>query len=383
MSKSNFLKLAVLAAAFMFLPFSAAQAYAVRTGESIYIPKDQAIDGNLYAAGSNLTIDGEVRGDVICVAGQSITINAKVTGDVICFGQSLTINGEVGGNVRVAGNNVIINNIVGRNVNVAGTSLILGKDAKIGWDVLLTTANGEIRGEVGGSVYGVVRNLVVAGKIVKNLDIDLSHEVNKKKANSLEITSESKILGDINYTANKDLQLNKDNVNGKITRNIPKKQEGNLFLAYLISRLFAIFSALIVGLVLVSLWRNTIIKVTDKMKEKIWPSLGWGAVLLIITPVICILLAVTIIGIPLALILGGLWLLANFACKIITAVLVGRLIFKHLKQKESEKLLLEMTVGVVVCWLLFSIPFVGWALSLIAILVGLGASWIHFRKISA
>ena len=362
---------------FLVLPLKT-QAFTTRAGDSVYIPKDQVIDGNFYAAGSNLTVDGDVQGDVIC-AGQNVTISGKVDGDVICAAQTLTINGVVGGNVRSTGNTVTVNGSVGRNINVAAMSFILGNDANVGWDVLVGAALTEIRGTINGGLQGAINNLIVSGHVVKNIDIHIDSYANKNNGGQLKITDQAKIDGDVNYWANKNGDINQNNVSGKITHNIPTARANGLFLTFILNRLYAIFSALLVGLVLVSVWRKHILALTKRMEVNLAAAIGWGAVLLFITPIICILLLLTLIGIPLAIILAGLWILAMFICKIVTAVLAGRFIFRKLKQKETEKLLLEMTVGVIVCWLLFAIPILGWALSLVAIWWGFGGAWLYFR----
>ncbi|MEI7452293.1 MAG: polymer-forming cytoskeletal protein [Candidatus Falkowbacteria bacterium] len=379
MSKKLFLKIGLFALIALVLPFSAARAFEVRSGDSVYIPKDQIISGNFYTAASNLTIDGQILGDVIC-AGQNVVINGKVDGDVICAAQSLNINGEVNGNVRVAGNNIDINGAVARNVNLMSATALISANAKVGRDILLAVDKSEFRGTVGGSIYGAANNLLVAGTVGDGINVKIG-QYNGDKNTGLIIADGAKVAGNVTYSSEQEAKINKDNVGGQIVRQAESQARPNLFLAYIMSQFYAIFSALLVGLIIVSLWRKTTIKITDRIKTDHWASIGWGFILFFVSPIICIILALTVIGIPLALILAGLWLLANFACKLLTAIFIGRLIFKKLKQKESEKLLLEMTVGVFVCWMIFSIPILGWIASLWAICMGCGASWLVFRKI--
>jgi len=364
---------------FLLITPSKGQAFEGRSGDSIYIPKDQVISGNFYAAGSNITIEGNIQGDLIC-AGQTVNINAQVDGDIICAAQTLNISGEVGGNVRVAGNSVNLNGLVNRNLNVLAATLILGSDAKVNWDALLMVGQAEVRGIVSGSLHGSAQNLLVSGQVGKNIDIRLSNYKNKKDQGRLKITDQAKIDGNVIYWANSAADISQNNVSGQVTHNTPQSGDHKLLAAFIINRLYAIFAALLVGLVLVSVWRKTILGLTDKMEKEPAATIGWGAVLLFFTPIVCLILFMTIIGIPLALILLGLWLLAMFICKIITAVLAGRMLFRKLKYKESEKLLLEMTIGVVICWLLFIIPIVGWALSLVAVWWTMGGAWLYFKR---
>jgi cytoskeletal protein CcmA (bactofilin family) len=131
--------IAIFSLAFVLAIPATAKAFSVKTGDSIYIPQGEVIDGNLYAAGASITIDGDVQGDVICGA-QTLNINGKVGGDVICGAQSININSEIGGNVRVGAQSVNIKGSVARNVNVAGGVIVLDKDASVGWDMLVAVA---------------------------------------------------------------------------------------------------------------------------------------------------------------------------------------------------------------------------------------------------
>jgi len=380
MSKKLIFSLVIVAAFFTLLPLKSSLASEVRTGDTVYIAKDQIIDGNFYAVGNNLTIDGEVKGDVIC-AGQLVTINAKVGGDILCLADTLNINSAVNGNVRVVGKNIIFNGSATRNLNVAASNLIIGKEAIIGWDAVVAAATSEIRGTINGNLQGAFGKLLLAGEVAKNVELKMGPNSNSDKNQmGLTVSDEAKIDGDLIYSANHEGSINKNRVNGKIVRNPYQNDTRAWFAAYAVGRLIAIFSALILGLILISLWRDKIVKLTDKLKKAYWPAIGWGALLVIFIPIACLLLFITILGIPLALILGGLWIITMFVSKILVAILGGRLLFAKLREKESEKLLLEMTVGIVILWLIFSIPIFGPIVETLAIFAGSGILWKTLRE---
>ncbi len=373
---------------FLALPLTA-KAFAVKADNSVYVGQDQIIEGNLYAVGNTITVDGTVAGDVIC-AGQTININGTIEGDVICAGQTLNIIGQVNGSVRVAGNSININGLVARNVMAFGASINIGKDATIGWDMLIAGANGEIRGKIGNDLYGGAANVVIAGEIGKDVRLKLDERVRSEKkglsfekTESLTITKEAIIGGNVVYTAGNEGSISEEaTISGEITHNLPKAKlaKRKIVTSWAWGKIYSIFSALVIGLVLVSLWREQIIKLTDKMLKKIKASIGWGIVTMFLTPIIAILLIITIIGIPLAAILIGIWLIALFLSKIIVGILIGRSVLEKLSRKKKESLIWAMIIGIVLSWILFSIPFVGWMLYLVAIWWGLGGIWLYFRK---
>ena len=371
--------LLIICFAFLLIIPISAKAFAVKTGDSIYIAKDQTIEGNLYAAGANITVDGAITGDVIC-AGQTININGIVEGDVICAGQSVNIDGAVNGSVRVAGNSININGQVAHNAMVFGAAINLGTEASVGWDMLIGAATGEIRGKVGRDLYGGVASATIAGEIGKDVRLKIDNQ--KSDKSGLTIIDGATIGGNIIYTDKAEASIAKNVViAGEITHNLPKVRKDKTITSWGWGRLYSIFSALVIGLVLISLWHKQIKKLTDKMLNKVGPSIGWGVIVMFLTPIIAILLLITLIGIPLAFILIGVWLIALCVSKILVGILVGRNIAAKIWSKQKDSLIFAMVIGIIITWIIFSIPVIGWLFCLVAMWWGLGGIWMYFKKI--
>ena len=378
MSKKKSLAIFFTFSFIALMPF-ATKAFSVKSGESVFTPKDQIIDGTLYAAGSTVTIDGQVTGDVICAA-QTVNISAKVDGDVICAAQTINITGEVLGNVRVAGNFINLSGTVGRNMNAFGASVIMSEKAKIGWDLLVAGAQTEIRGQIDGNLHGSAKYMTMAGKVGKNLDIRIDSNLEKKDQGSLEITDTGSVGGDVIYTGVNEAKLVKEKVSGLIIHNLPEGSNNKMFLAFVWGRIYAIFSALLVGLVLISLWRKQLVTITDKMWREVGANIGFGAMLMFLPPIAALILALTFIGIPLALILMALWLMALALARVVFGIMIGRFLMKKMVHKETHRLLLEMTMGIVICSVVFALPLIGWLGAMVAIWWVLGAVWQQYQK---
>jgi len=366
--------------AILLLPF-AASAYSVKNDDSVYIPKDEVIEGNLYAAGSNLTIDGKVTGDVFC-AGQSININGEVEGDVFCAGQSININGRVGGSLRVAGNSISLNGQIARNAVTIGTSIVTSADSNIGWDLLILGNVFELRGAIGRDLYGSAGKVNVAGNIGKNVDLNFGSQNDNNQV--LVIANTAKIDGQLKYKSDKDAVIdNGAAIKGEVIHNFPTmvaKKSHLADLGWWWGKLISIFSALVIGLVLMSFWREQVLKITDLMLAKAGPALGWGILALLLTPIIAIILFITIIGIPLSFILLALWLIALYISKILAGILIGRSLLKNYWLKQKDSLILAMIVGIVIAYIIFALPFIGWIMALMAMLWGLGGIMLIFKK---
>ena len=370
--------LACLAA--LLLPL-AASAYSLKSGDSVYVAKNEVVEGNLYAAGANLIIEGKITGDVFC-AGQSINISGEVAGDIICAGQTINVSGKVGGSLRAAGQSINFGGQVARNAIAMGASIVTAASSSVGWEMLVLGNAVDIRGDIGRDLYGSVAKANIAGRVGKNLDLNFGRQNQNDKP--LIIAGTANISGNVKYTSLKDAVMETGSIiKGEISHNLPKikaAKSNYSHLGWWWGKLISIFSALVIGLVLISFWREPIIKITDLMLNKIGPSFGWGILLLLLTPMIVIILLITIIGLPLSLILLALWLIAIYASKILVGILVGRRLLNNFWLAKKDSLILAMVIGIIIASLIFALPFIGWIVSLLAMLWGLGGIMLALKK---
>ena len=250
---NNHKKLILLSLAILFFLPLASKAAEVKSGENIYLAKEESIDGSLYAASNNITIDGDINGDLIAAA-QTITINGRLEGDLIAAAQTITVNGEINGNVRVASNNTTLNGKIARNVNFIGNTLIIGQEAEIGWDILTESINANIMGLIGGSVYGDGDNIILSGKIAKDFYFGNGH-----KMKNLAISPEAKINGNLYY--NKDTQVklgDQASVAGNIyPLETPERKDS--LTPRLWSFTYFLFASFIIGLILITLSKKFVL----------------------------------------------------------------------------------------------------------------------------
>lgn len=377
MIKRNKTRLLGLVAVLVLLP-GLVHASEIKSGNSVYLSKEETIDGNLYAVSNNITIDGEIKGDLVAAA-QTITINGRLDGDLIAATQTVTVNGEINGNIRLAGNSAHLNGLTARNVNFVGNSLTIGKDAKIGWDLLSGAINTDIMGTIGGSVYGGGDNLILSGKVAKDFNYSGNQSVQ-----SIILTKDAVINGNLYYNENAKINLQEGaTIAGQtsVVKNEKNKQPDSNSYAW--SLLYRIFAALVLGLVLIYASKKLIINLHTVGQEKILASFFWGLLAFLVTPAAIILLTFTIIGIPLAIILLICWLLFFWLGKILTAIFLGREVLRLLAKNrfKDKDLMLSLIIGVVLAWLLFSIPVVGPFLSLAASCLGLGVLIVYLRQL--
>lgn len=112
----------------------------------------------------------------------------------------------------------------------------------------------------------------------------------------------------------------------------------------------------------------------DRVRGRFWPTLGWGALsLIVIVPVVTVLLIVTIIGLLAVL----PWLFIVIATLVLggvaVAVVIGDRVLPWLRYRR-ENLILAAVVGVLVLRLVQLIPIAGSIVVAVAWIAGFGAA---------
>jgi len=363
MKKSLFLSLAFV---FLLSIPMAAKAYSMEASDNIYIGKNETIEGNLYAAGQSITVDGTVNGDIIGAA-QTITVSGTVNGDIIGAAQTINFSGDVKGNIRVAANYLNINGSVGRNLNAFSAVAVLSQNSKVSWDTLIFADVAEIRGIIEGNLHGAVSSAIIAGKIGRDVDLKIEGQ---KGGQSLVIDKEAVIAGNLNYTSKNDANIESaSSVTGQINKTQPQKAAFD-WSTFVWMKMLGIFSALLVAFALWFLWKNGIEKNLSKIKNKWGLSLLNGLIILGVLLISCIILAITFIGLPLAILLAAIGAILFYLGKVVVAIFIGNFVMSFITRKKFPTA--AIVLGVVIIWMLCSIPFVGWLIGFASALLGGG-----------
>ncbi len=130
-------------------------------------------------------------------------------------------------------------------------------------------------------------------------------------------------------------------------------------------------STLLLGLLL--LWVYPVFAETaaSMIRERPWASFGWGAAALVGTPVLAVVLVMTVVGIPIGIMFMALYTATVYLARVYAITWAGQLVLRWVS--GSSSLAWAFVTGLVVYSFLSLIPFVGWLLSLATILFGLGA----------
>jgi len=339
-----------------------ANAQSFKTGDTITVPANETINSMLFAAGSNIDIAGIVNGDVYC-AGQTITISGTVNGDVFCAGQTISVSGKVDGSVRLAGQSVTLGGAIGNSATVGTQNLTVESGSVIGRDLLGGSQNIILNGQVMRDVVSGSRNLVINGKVGRNV---------KGGVETLSIGSTGSIAGNLDYIGNNDPSVSVGGkITGTVTRTAPKKQTNANYvapIAFTITWFIYSFIAMIVlALVIVGLFPRILEESASKALKLPGKTFLVGFVGAIVIPAAIVMLLITLVGIPVAILTLLAWFVVMIISSPFASYALGRIILK-----DSKQPVWIMLSGASVLAVTYFIPFIGFFTMLAAYLFGTG-----------
>ena len=370
----NFKKLAVVILGIMILSVPVLAFAGNKMSDNVYIAADQIVEGNLIKAGGVVEINGAVNGDVI-VAGSSVIITGPVAGDVIAAGSTVRVLGPVGGSIRVAGSIVEVGGKVDHNVWAVGSSVLLNENSSVGWDVYAAGATVEVKSVIAGNAWLAGQSIILNGEVAKNAQISVD------ETGSIILSEQAKISGDLRYSANSSNQLTLREgsvVTGATSFNQVAGEtdfSGALAKAYVFFQIISLFSLIVVGLLFISLMPKFLLSTYDQMLKKPWPAIGWGVIFLLLTPIVSLLLMITIIGFPLGLILIPIYFIALYLAKVFAGFTIGLWLMNQMNKEKKYQgtLIWPLLLGLTLFVVLTSIPIIGFICKIILILWAFGA----------
>jgi len=341
-----------LALSFSFVFVSSAQAAEIQTAEKYILDSNDIVPDNLIVAAGMIRINGQVEGDLI-VAGGQVQISGLIAGDVIAAGGSIIIDetASVGKNLLLAGGQIMINGKINGNIKAFA---------------------GEV--QINGPVDG---NVVVTGGTF-TLDNSISGST-RIEAEEINLENKASIAGDFKYSSpNKPIVMSSAKIHGKTI--ILPREEQNLRSPYSnpdfwIGKLLGSISYWILGLIVLALIPRALQRHVDNLGNKFWQSLGLGFVSLIAAVIGFFILAITIIGFPLALIGGAILLILLYVSKLLFAFYLMQKLsgIEFAKDHNKWSAAGMLFLSIVVIEFIGLLPVIGGFFSFVVILIGLGA----------
>lgn len=325
------------------------------------IAADQAeASHDLFRFDDVIEISAPVGGDVYAV-GREVVLRGPVDGDVLVLGGNVIISGAVRGNVRVIGDTVRLKGTVERNVSVVARTLTLDPEVRIARNLsflgqfiaIASTIKGattialfspaETRIQKSAVIEGPVALYASAAPIVDSSAL-LATPISRHDALTSAATT-----GDIIF-----------------------------------SRIISFFSLLLIGLVFIHLLPRPSLVIASIMNTKLLYQFLWGLGFLVLPPLVALLLAFTVIGIPLAIAVGALWAIVVYSARVFAGLTIGFMVFSRIDRKRRmQSLVVVLLLGTFLLAIGESMPIVGPLITILATLWGLGGIMTLLRTLSA
>ncbi len=355
---------------FLFLPWPAF-AFVPRAGENIAF--SQPLQDDLYIAGGTVTVTGTVDGDVTA-AGGSVTVISRVSGALLVAGGTVEIGGSVGRSIRAAGGTVRLGATAGTDAVLVGGNVTVADTGRVGRDLVVGGGTVRITGTVGRNAFVGGRNVVLGGSVQGDVDV---------QADRLMVLSTARIAGRLRYAAGGSAEIQSGaQISGGIER-VAAVRSGMREIAARrrsrfrwLWRLGEWLGLLAFGLVVFALLPRIPPGVLNEIRARFGASLLTGFVVLAAAPAAAIVLLISIVGIPLAVALGLLWLLTCYSGQLVAATWLGERVLRAVRGGSAPSVSWTLVVGVTILVILYAVPFVGWLVRLLAVMTGLGAIWL-------
>ncbi len=327
----------------------------------------KTLDGPGFFGGRIIRIDGNVEGTTFA-AGQDVMVNGNINGDLFVAAQSVNINGKVEGNIYSAGQNLTLIGQTMGDVFLAGQDIKVDSKAVIERDLFASGYRIVQEGTVQRDFIGAGSDISINGSVGRNTDLD---------ALNVGIQDKALLSGDLAYRS--EIQANVapgSTITGKTdwtkVDRTPSNRPNRPFKT-LTGKFISITGALLVWFV-ISVWKPEFWKKTSELISKQpLKTLGTGAIALIVTPVMIILVMITVIGIPLGVLAGLAYSVSLYLSKIVAAVLIGSLLAGQFGWPEMHKGVWLVLLGLVIITALGMIPYLDFLVWLTVSFAGLGA----------
>lgn len=348
-----------------------------------FLATGKVIDSDYIRAAQTIQINGDIHGDAF-FAGGVVTVNGKIDGDLFVVGGKVIVNGTVGNSVRIVGGDVTINGPVGRNALLVCGNCSISKEASVFGSLLVAGGNLEVNTPTIGRGFRFFGSRLYLNSIVNNeayvvADKEFILGPQASISGDLKYTGSRSVIKESGATVGGTIAYQKSTVNeqypkffgaGTILNSFEKIRPVTDFAGFVISA--------VIGFILLGLFAKGFEKGISAIENQPYASLGWGVIAILLVPLVAILFALTIVGIPLSILLLIVGYVVFLAAKYLMAFFIGRRI---LMSKFGERRGWALVLGLFLFYLLGFIPVLGNLIKLLLTLFGLGAIILSYRHV--
>lgn len=327
-----------------------------------------------FVAGGSVLVKKAVAGDLY-VAGGDLDIGAKVGGDLVAAGGRVRVGGGTGQDLYAIGGRVLLEAPVARNARLAGGSVRVGSRAHISGGASVAGGEVSVLGAVDGYLQAAGGRVYIDGTVGGDVDV---------AADRVELGPDARIGGGLSYVSRKEIVLDPGaQVKGAIERRLAPLPRHSAARAVRALRWVWTAGLMLLAGVLVAVMPRFFGSVAESARRKFWWSLLLGFALLVSVPCAALLLLVTGIGAPLALLLVALYVALLLVGYVSAGIALGQSGLQrwHGSRAQARSWRAGAAVlGVLLIALVGWIPVLGALVRFVALITGTGAVGLQARR---
>lgn len=356
-----------------FLLVSPAGAAEILGGDIVSVPEGKRIQGPLFITGNMVVINADVDGDVFAL-GQDVIINGRINGDLLAAAKNITINGTVSGDARCAAAGLQVKGEIKQSATAFAAGIRQFESSSVGRDILAFSEETVLSGSVGREVLGAGERVLINGEV--------GGDASLWQVGSLKLGPQASIAGNIFYRSAREAEVAPGSkIDGKLqweqieVREKPQPPQGMKWLSQVAWFAAGVLVWGALALVFPGVWFNLSRNVIGSPLS----ALGWGLVLLLITPLAALLLLVTVIGIPLSVAVMTAYGMLIYGGKIIIGDTAGRYFAERFGWGGRVHPVLPFMLGFAGLILLTNIPVAGLLINIAVTCAAIGAVFLALR----
>lgn len=316
------------------------------------------LNTDLYLFDQDVVVEDAVNGNVFA-AGSTVTVKGEILGDLFVFGNSITIEEDavIYGNVFALANSMVVKGSIQYDIYALSQDFELANSGYVNRDVKLYVGTAKLNGIIMKNANLIANNIIMP-EDAKNL---IGEDLNYTSTQESNIP-EGAVLGEINYTEYKEKVYT----------------TSEIILNYIIKFITAILYAIVVILLATYLTPKFIEKSSYTLMKRPFVSAGIGIFAIVLIPVIAIILLTTGVLSYISMAVLAIYALVLSITLPIFSMAIAKSIEKKLKNPSKAKFILFSVLVAIVLWLLQIIPYIGGYISLFIYVVGLGVAIFAF-----
>jgi cytoskeletal protein CcmA (bactofilin family) len=337
--------------------------------ESVVVAAGETLHETLVVAADQVQVDGVVEGDLV-VAAERLTVRGTVRGDLYVFVRDLDLTGSLDGSLLGVVEQLRLAGTVTGAVQVVVERLVLSGPGRVARDLRLVSEGASLEGEVGRDVLFVGDWLELRGSVGRDVDVlaaertavlagaSIGRDVTARlpEGDAVTVAEGARVGGEVTTTHHEHAR------HGGLAR----FAHGGFYLFAVVHFAASFLFGLVLYLLLPSLFGERL-----EGSGELFRALGLGFLALVATPVAVLAVALTVVGLPIAVLALFGYLTALYTSDILVGSLVGRALLPP-PDASLGAFSRSLLAGLAVVFVAEYLPFLGVAVIVLVLLLGLG-----------